>query len=377
MVKVEYPYVQIFTAKGRTYSYYRRDGTRLKIDGEFGTAEWRQAYDAIHRRFEGAPATTEAAAGTIADGLKDYQLSDDFRGLKKKTRSGYERYITLLTKGEKIERDGELVSEIKPLGHLQVAALTPPVIKKLRSKFAGDPESDHYRPSAANGLVTFCNVFVSWFNSEKIKKLKTGDGHRPAEEDEIRLFRERHPADTLKRVAFELALNTGQRGQDVIAMGRPDMRDGEIRVVQEKTGERVWIPMTADLKAVLEPWMKDKVGPMLTTPTGRPMKEDYFRHMMREAYDEAGLPEDFTTHGLRYTAATRIFEVYKGLGHPDRMAWEAVGDILGHRTMEMAKKYSAKRRRARLTVARLDAALGASVKPAPESVKPNKSERTE
>lgn len=219
--------------------------------------------------------------------------------------------------------------------------------------------------------MTFCNLFVNWYNSEKIKKLKTGEGHRPGEEAEVAQFRERHAPDTVKRVAFELALNTGQRGQDVVAMSRNDIRDNEIRVVQEKTGERVWIPMTADLKVVIIPWMKDRVGPLLTTPSGGAMKIDYFRHMMREAYDEAGLPADFTTHGLRYTAATRVYEVYKSLGYPDRMAWEAVADITGHATMQMAKKYSAKRRRARLTVAHLDAALGASVKPAAGSVKPN------
>ena len=363
MVKVEYPYVQLVTAKGRTYAYYRRGGARLKIEGEFGGAEWRRRYETIHRGFESAEPEPEAASGTIAAGLKAYQDSDDFRGLAKKTRRGYERYIELLTKGERA--DGR--KPIKALGHLPVEALEPRVIKKLRSEFAGDPESAGYRPSAANGLATFCNVFVRWHNSEKIKKLKTGDGHRPAEEHEIAAFRKTHAAATIQRIAFELALNTGQRGQDVIAMARDDIRDDEIRVVQEKTGARVWIPMTADLKAALLPWMKDRIGPILTTAVkAQPIKEDYFRKMMREAYDAAGLPADFTTHGLRYTAATRVYEVYKSQGMPDRIAWEAVADITGHATMAMARKYSEKRRRARLTVASLDAALGSSVKPVPK-----------
>lgn len=43
-------------------------------------------------------------------------------------------------------------------------------------------------------------------------------------------------------------------------------------------------------------------------------------------------------HGLRYTAATRVYEVYRSMGMPDRIAWEAVADITGHATMLMAKK---------------------------------------
>lgn len=366
MVKVEYPYVHLVQAKGRTYTYYRRDGARIKIDGDIGSAAWKRNYDTIDARF-GRTVNVAAAPGSIADGLREYQRSDEFRALKPKTRKGYLRYINLLLKGETIQDGEKIVRRILPLGDVQVEGLTPRVIKKLRSEFAGDPDSDHYRPSAGNGLVTFCNLFVGWHKSGKIKRLKTGEGHRPGEESEVDQFRKKHPIGTLKRTAFELALNTGQRGQDVIAMSRSDIRDGEIRVVQEKTGERVWIPITMDLKAALDPWMKDRVGPILTTLSGGAMLETYFRHMMRDAYDEAGLPKDFTTHGLRYTAATRVYEVYKSLGYPDRIAWEAVADITGHSTMAMAKKYSSKRRRTRLTVAHLDSALGAGgVKPAPE-----------
>jgi integrase len=374
MVKVDFPYVQAFDAKGRLYCYYRRNGQKRKIDGEFGSAEWKANYDRIHKSFGEEQSKESPPPGSIADGLKDYKRSAEFLDRKLKTQKGYLRYIAVLESGDTIEEDGEIIRRIPALGHLPVTELTPAVIKKLRGDFAGERGTPHYRPSAANGLVTFCNVFVAWYNSDKIKKLKTGEGHRPGEEDEVAQFRARHPIGTLKRTAFELALNTGQRGQDVITMGRKDTRETEIRVVQEKTGNRVWLPMLADLKAALDPWMKDRVGPILTTPSGSSMKEDYFRHMMREAYEEAGLPKDFTTHGLRYTAATRVFEIYKSLGYPDRVAWEAVADVSGHATMQMTRKYTEQKRRSQLTAAHLDAALGSSVKPGAKSVKPNKSE---
>jgi integrase len=69
---------------------------------------------------------------------------------------------------------------------------------------------------------------------------------------------------------------------------------------------------------------------------------------MRAAIRGAGLPDDCTLHGMRYTFATRGLEL--GLD------WQTVESIVGHRTAEMAHKYTAKRRSARLTIATLDRA---------------------
>jgi integrase len=63
------------------------------------------------------------------------------------------------------------------------------------------------------------------------------------------------------------------------------------------------------------------------------------RHLMREAIRAAALPDDCTLHGLRYAFSTRGIEL--GLD------WQTIEAIVGHRTAEMAQKYTAKRRRAR------------------------------
>lgn len=366
MGKVDLPYVHTVKSRGRSYTYYRRDGGSLKILGIIGSPEWMANYKRIHAGFE-RNAPVKHGEGTVGWWLDHYQKHADYLGLSAKTRRGYDRYAEVLRKGAVLKRDpetGEPIDRIEPLRDHAIEALTDTVITTLRDRFAGVYGSPEYRPAAANGLATFLRLFVG-FTRGKRKKLKTGDGHRPGEEEEITQFRARHPIGTLKRMGFELALNTGQRGGDCIAMGRQHIRGDEIHVMQEKTGERVWLPMTADLKAVLLPWMKDRVGPILVNPSGDPLSEDYWRKMMREAYDEAGLPKDFTTHGLRYTAATRVYEVYKAKGYPERMAWEAVSDITGHATMEMAKKYTAKKRRARLTVGMLDTALAGGTKAVP------------
>jgi integrase len=87
---------------------------------------------------------------------------------------------------------------------------------------------------------------------------------------------------------------------------------------------------------------------MFPTPTGRPLKVDHMRHLMRAAIRAVGLPDDCTLHGLRYTFATRAIEL--GLD------WQTIESIVGHKTAEMAVKYTEKRRRARLAIAMLDSA---------------------
>jgi hypothetical protein len=97
----------------------------------------------------------------------------------------------------------------------------------------------------------------AWVNPAlRPKKLKTGDGHRPWEEVEITLFRKHWAATTLERVLIETFLNTGQRGGDIAPMIRQQYHRGEIAVAQEKTKERVWIPASDELRAVLDPWLK-------------------------------------------------------------------------------------------------------------------------
>ena len=87
---------------------------------------------------------------------------------------------------------------------------------------------------------------------------------------------------------------------------------------------------------------------LFATPTGRPLLVDHMRHLMRDAIRAAELPDDCTLHGLRYTFSTRAIEL--GLD------WQTIESIVGHKTAQMASKYTEKRRLARLAIMRLDEA---------------------
>ncbi len=147
-------------------------------------------------------------------------------------------------------------------------------------------------------------------------------------------------------------LNTGQRGGDTAGMQRQHRFHGSISVAQDKTGERLTIPESQDLREVLSPYVAGHDGMMLlvTAATGKAVKVAYLQHKMIAACKAAGLT-GVTTHGLRYTAATRLRE----LG----CDWETVASITGHRTAEMARKYMRKRRNAEVAITRIDDARNA------------------
>jgi integrase len=354
LVKLDLPYLWGATGrKGRQYWFYRRDGQRIPItspDGrrlKQGDPGFFEAYEQIHSSFGAKPNDEQAASGAIAHLIKEYRSSPEFRGLAEKTRKGYGRYLDILKEKH---------------GHRPIATMPREAVFKLRDEFQATPRTANYIVAVLRLILSYAEdkktsfrLPAHWVNpARRPKKLKTGEGHRPWEEVEIDAFRKRWAAGTLERVLFEAFINTGQRGSDIAPMIRQQYFRGEISVAQEKTGERVWIPASRDLRAALDPWLDGHSHVVLfPTPTGRPLKIHHMRHLMRDAIREASLPDDCTLHGCRYTFATRALEL--GLD------WQTVESIVGHRTAEMAFKYTEKRRRARLAIATLDA--GTKIEP--------------
>lgn len=344
----------------RLYYYHRATGTRLPDDP--ASVEFIARLNALNAQ---AAVTSAAlpAPGSISALINHYKASNDFTGLSKKTRTDYGRYLDVIEDA---------------WGKNRVAGIDREAVLNLRDAYQDTPRTANYVVAVLRLLLTFATDRPSIYGlahnpAARPKKLKTGAGHRPWEEGEIASFRARWPLGTVERTAFEIGLNTGQRGEDIIAMERGHVgADGTIAVAQEKTKARVWVPQSIELKAALAAWDRAVAGRIealeaagspvhlamrrriLTTETGRAFKVDRFRHVMIAAYQAVdGLPtgmEDggVTTHGLRYTAATILHE----LGHD----WETIASITGHETVQMVRRYTEKKRKARIAIASLDKA---------------------
>jgi integrase len=141
-----------------------------------------------------------------------------------------------------------------------------------------------------------------------VRKLTIGDGWEPWPWEMIELVEKHAPGWMWHAVA--LALYTGQRQGDVLAMTRSKIKNGLIEVRQEKTGRYLVIPAHQKLLAVIEAMEKDSVQ-LLTNTRGRPWTKSGFKASWRKALRgplapirEAGL----VFHGLRKSAVVTLLE---------------------------------------------------------------------
>lgn len=302
MVKLEHEY--LWEAKGRhaLYYYYRRDGQRIPIknDGKHlrpGDPGFLAEYERIHATFktEGRQAP---GVGSLLHVINTYKASPKFTKLADRTKRDYLRITDML---------GE------DYGHLSIRTVTLEAIEALRDKWADIPRTANYRITVLALLLSFAQrrrqtfgLPAHWINPaigwERLDD--QGRGYPQWPENVILAFRKRAYPEL--RWLMETALYTGQRGQDCIAMMRAHF-DGElIEVLQQKTGERLWIPAHKHLLAVFAE-MPTRQLVLLTSPNGKPWKEDHYRHEIQDTVEACGF-KGYSLHGLRKNAVTRLLE---------------------------------------------------------------------
>lgn len=165
-----------------------------------------------------------------------------------------------------------------------------------------------------------------------VKKFREGPGHEAWPEEEIARFEKRWPTGTKERLAFDLFLYTGQRIGDVAAMMRTHIRDGAIRVVQEKTGAELWVPIHPQLKASLA-IVPTSGFALLQIQNGQPYTKGGLDNWFRRKREAANVASGLSPHGLRKAAGRRLAEA-------GATAHEIMS-ILGHRSLREVQRYTA------------------------------------
>lgn len=398
-MRIDLKYLWKTRQKGRVYWYYRRGSRSIRLAGEYGSAEFLDDYRRIHATFETPTEKTTAKPGSLKALIEDYKKTQKYLIKKPKTKKGYLLYLDVLE---------------TTYGHLPVATLPQPFIIALRDKYLDHPRTGNFYVQVMSILMSRAKE-IGWIKhnpAEGVELLETGEGHRAWEESEIALFRKRWDWGTLERTAFELALNTGQRGGDCAAMERAHISGGVIEVRQRKTSKkgktrkkrmisgRVWIPISNDLRKALDAWDArqqawidnrlnrrkplpihiDVKKMVLTGKKGKAFGEGTFSHLINDACKEVkernaageevpalavGMASGgLTAHGLRFTAATRLRE----LG----LSWDVIASITGHETAEIVAFYSERKRKSGFAVATLNAATAVGAEQvATESEKPD------
>ncbi len=306
---VRLKHVKRVRAKGRTYRYHQITGERLSNDREERAARAME----INRTLKGT--SRKMVPGSLVDLIAQYTGAPEFRQLSERTRHKYTRYLDLLAE----------IWGSHPIGSIERKH-----VLRLRDTYADTP-------SMASKLVSLLRIVMAFAierdyrrdnPARDVKSLPHGEGHATWPDEAVDRFLAVAPP--MMALALKIALYTGQREGDVLEMSWHDYNGQSIKVVQNKTGAKLSIPVAAKLREALD--AQDPVSPIiLTTATGRPFGDSNFRGQFGRAMKAAGL-SGLTFHGLRYTAAARLAEAGCSL--------KEIAAITGHRSLAMIAKYT-------------------------------------
>lgn len=279
-------------ADGSIAVYYYHRATKTPLPGKPGAPEF---VAAIH---EAEKAMLDRHAGTMNGLIRYYTLSPEFAQRAESTKREYRRILT------KVEKE---------FGDMPVAALDDPRIRRelleWRAKIAaesGNREADN-RLSIISAMLTWAkdNAHVTHNHIAGFKRLyKSNRADAIWLPEHISAFIKVAPVE-LQR-ALVLALHTGQRQGDILALAWSNYDGTHLDLRQSKTGARVEIPCTSALRSMLDA-MKRESAVILTTKTGRPWTPYHFRHAWKAVASDAGI-DGLHFHDLRGTAITMLAE---------------------------------------------------------------------
>jgi integrase len=291
----------------------------LTIKGQFGSEEFAANYRAAveggiqpERKIAGKPGSVSALA-------RMYLNSATFAKLAKGTQRRYfVEYVAA--------RYGECA----------IAKLDQNTMKRIMRKYDD-------RPGMARQIRTVFSILVGLAIEEGIRKdnpvlgIKraklSDDGWHGWEPEELVQFEAKHLIGSAARLVYALALYTGQRGSDLIRMGRQHVKDGVISVAQQKTGARLWIPLHPNLKATLDASPSEHLT-FIVREDGRPYPSGKaLGNRMNRWTTEAGL-ENCPLHGLRKACCQHLADA--GCTTFQIMA------VSGHKTLSEVEKYTRK-----------------------------------
>lgn len=339
MARANLPFTFVAVARGRSYWRYRSKETGVvKLPGAPGDPAFLQAYQQAQelrlarRAAEAAGVPDESTWSWL---IKQYLLSPEYAALADSTQLDYARTCALIA---------------AELGREPYRYTTRGMLKDLRDDRAATPRAAHKIKQMASRLYSWadeCELVPEGFNpAHKLKRLKRKGGEKeyvPWSDQEIGWLLETAPAHVVTPVM--IALYTGQRREDVLAMTWQQWQSDIIRCRTSKTRQLVDMPCHAALRAHFEQLRSGAkvvslTGAVCLTAQGTPYATaNAMSGALRRAVEQhASVPNNRSFHGLRYAAAARMAE-----GGASVAAIEAV---LGHRTFKMAMKYASARLRA-------------------------------
>jgi integrase len=261
-----------------------------------------------------------ANSQTVSHFLDEWQRSLEWKELKPSSKRLYETYIKHLYDAFKHE-------DIKTIerGHL----LT---VRDVIANVSGH-----------GAAATFCrasSVFFKWcveYNKIKIspatnmlKPLKSG--HWSTWTLDQALKAEAELPAPYNKVVY-LARHTAQRRGDLCNMCWADYDGSYIKVIQQKTGTALNIPVSGDFKTVLDQWKAETKGlTILQNKDGTRIDPATLTSYFARVLKRHGFPEGLNVHGLRKLAAVTAAEA--------GCTVHEIAALTGHKSLKMVQLYT-------------------------------------
>lgn len=298
----------------RRYRFRMKGKPACYIPGEYGSAEFRAAYEAA---VSSMPAIADPSKlperGTFAWLIQHYMMTPDFQ----KIGPVYKR--NLLHQFERFRRE---------YGQGRIADLRPDHVEAIIARKSATG------PAAANELLKLirrlCRFAIrrQWLTvdpSAGVKPYATNpDGFYTWTEADIARFEDYHGIESKAVLAMRLMLNTGAARQDIARMGWQNIKGERIEYRRGKTGGDVSLRLSLmpDLCEVLDRAPRDHMLFVSFGRQGKGYNAETFGNWFKDQVIAAGLPANANSHGLRKAGATRLanagateFEVMAFLGH--------------------------------------------------------------
>lgn len=235
--------------------------------------------------------------------IREYMESDQFKKNSVGTQDSWGRELRFAAQPDQ-------------MGDLTVKEARPALTQAFLDGFSD-------RPYKQRSAITALRQFEKWaILRDKLPRQITfgiqmppaDTGHTPWEEEYVALA-EGLASEQMRR-AVTLAVNTGQRGSDLVRMRYDDLEEigGRlgIHVVQWKTKKVLWIPFSQEFATTVRQWRGAATSELfLWRPSGRP----WTRHKLSLAWAEEResnpslkllAAQELVLHGLRGTCCVRF-----------------------------------------------------------------------
>lgn len=270
----------------RIHYYAWRGGPKLR--GSPGDAEFVASYN------EAIATRKRPAEGYLFTLIAEFKQSSEYQNLSDDSKRSYNRYLKMIE-----ER----------FGAMPLSVLSDPRVrgdfKSWRDEMAETPRKADY------AWTTLARVLSVAHDRGRIASNPCARGGRLYDSDRADLVWSEADLAKLYSIANErmtlavmMALWTGQRQGDLLALTWSAYDGKYIRLTQGKRKRRVVIPVASTLKEVLE--TTQRVSPnVLTNIHKRPWTSDGFRTSFDKLKAKAGIT-GLTFHDLRGSAVVRL-----------------------------------------------------------------------